>query len=196
MSAGPMPLSVEMLKKHDRRLNCATGRRDDRRRHLAFSSTTTLSSSDSQSSAELAPRVHTPTNQKRVHYDIPDNPPTSSVSSSVPHPPPPPRVYQDALAVGGDGDHAAMAPPIISFPIKIQGIELSRAKTNSRTTATIDNVKLMTRSVRRWQREARKMSQERMQVDSLEKDSGSRSAAGKKMKKSKKKKKKEEGHSS
>lgn len=192
-----MPLSVEMLKKHDRRLNCATGRRDDRRRHLAFSSTTTLSSSDSQSSAELAPRVHTPTNQKRVHYDIPDNPPTSSVSSSVPRHPPPPPVYQDALAVSGDGDHAAMAPPIISFPIKIQGIELSRAKTNSRTTATIDNVKLMTRSVRRWQREARKMSQERMRVDSLEKDSGSRSAAGKKKKSKKKKKKKEqEGHSS
>ena len=179
-----MPLSVEMLRKHNRRLNAAAGRREEKRLRSAFSSTTTLSSSDSQSSAELAPRVHTPTNQKRVHYDIPKEPPTSSISSV-----PPPPAYDDALAVSADGE--VLAPPIISFPVKVQGVELSRAKTNSRTTATIDNVRLMSKSVRKWQKETRRMSREGLQAGSLENESVSRSPARKK--KSKKRKKKQSG---
>ena len=143
LCAGPLPLSVEVLRRHDRRLNGATGRRDDRRLRPAFSSTTSLSTTDSQSSAELAPRVHTPTSKKRVHYNIPQKSNSSDHDSASGVPPPQPEP-----AVGGGGARA-IAAPIISFPIKTQGVELSRASTNARTTATLDSVRLAASTTRK-----------------------------------------------
>ncbi|XP_070182309.1 uncharacterized protein [Littorina saxatilis] len=190
LASGPLPLSAEMIRRHDRRWHSKKRLEDRQHRRPAFSSTTSLSSTDSQSSAELAPRVHTPTNLKRVHYNIPKEPPAHSGDGA--HSAPQPASYEDVLAAGKDGEACTVAP-MISFSIKLQGVELSRASTNSRDTATIDNIKLASAAVRKWQRAARRLSRQSLgevaEVAEAEKNEKKKKSKEKKKKKKKEKKK-------
>nr|KAG5692037.1 hypothetical protein BaRGS_026890 [Batillaria attramentaria] len=154
-------LAVPQNRFWSRRMESDT---DEPRHGHAFSSTTSSpSSSDSESSAELAPRVHTPTDKKRVGFSTalniarynrppPAPAPSSTRDPATTDPVPPPPIYEDIL--GKKVTLAELAPPIISFPVKMRGVELSRATTTSKTTAFLDNVKLMSSAVTKWRKTA------------------------------------------